>query len=58
MLQFLSIFSMNSWFVWPFIFVFSFAHGIKETIKGSQEFNWLLLFAGVSLMMMFAGLYY
>ena len=57
MLNFLGILSWNTWFIWPFIFVFTLAAGIKETLKNTSEFNWLLLFSGFSLMMMLAGLY-
>jgi len=58
MLEFISILSWHSWFIWAFVFVFTLAYGIKETIKDSSEFNWLLLFAGISLVLMLAGLYY
>ena len=40
MLDFITIMSWHTWFVWPFIFVFSFAHGIKGVIKDGDVFNW------------------
>ncbi len=58
MLKFIAIISWNTWFIWAFIFVFTLAHGIKETIKDPSGFNVLLLIAGISLVLMLAGLYY
>ena len=57
MLDFITIMSWHTWFVWLFIFVFAFAHGIKGVIKDGDVFNWELVFSGVSLFMMLSGLY-
>lgn len=39
-----------SWFIWPFVFVYSFASGIAGKISGNKESDKALLWAGVALL--------
>lgn len=43
-----------TWFILPFLFVFSFAFGIKNEVHGKTGFNFALLVASISLLFMFA----
>lgn len=42
------------WFILPFLFVFSFAFGIKNEVHKKTGFNYALLIASISLFLMFA----
>lgn len=43
-----------TWFILPFLFVFSLAFGIKNEVHGKTGFNFALLVASISLLFMFA----
>ncbi len=43
-----------TWFILPFLFVFSFAFGIKNEVHEKTGFNFALLVASISLLFMFA----
>mgnify|MGYP000205743892 CR=1 FL=1 len=43
-----------TWFILPFLFVFSFAFGIKNEVHKKTGFNYALLIASISLFLMFA----
>lgn len=43
-----------TWFILPFLFVFSFAFGIKNDVHKKTGFNYALLIASISLFLMFA----
>ena len=45
-----------SWFVWPFIFVFSLAWGIRDWMKDDNCSAKPLLLAGASLMIILGGM--
>ncbi|UTY40476.1 hypothetical protein NMU03_06760 [Allocoprobacillus halotolerans] len=42
-----------TWFIYPFIFVFSLAFGIKNEVQNKTGFNFALLVASFSLLFMF-----
>lgn len=52
----LCIFYYWTWFIWPFAFVFSLAHGIASIIKDKNSSKTLLLIAAVSLLIILAGI--
>lgn len=47
-----------TWFLWPFVFIFSFAVGIKEVVKDEEKQGGNLALAAVALLIMLAGLLY
>lgn len=44
-----------TWFLWPFVFVFCLAYGIKETIQGENTNKIYLILTAVALMLILAG---
>lgn len=44
-----------SWFIWPFVFVFSLAWGIRDWIRDENCSAKPLLLAGLALMIMLGG---
>ena len=44
-----------SWFIWPFVFVFSLAWGIRDWIQDENCSAKPLLLAGLALMIMLGG---
>ena len=55
MMELLSYVYYGTWFVWPFVFVFGLAHGIRRVIETKKECNKALIVASVALMMILAG---
>lgn len=51
----IGIFYYWTWFIWPFVFVFSFASGLTEIIKDENSSEKNMLVAGVSLLIILAG---
>jgi hypothetical protein len=51
----IGIFYYWTWFIWPFVFVFSFSYGLAEIIKDENPSGKNTLIAGVSLLIIFAG---
>ena len=47
-----------TWFVWPFAFVFGFAHGINELIQTKKVYNKGLIVASIALLLILAGVVY
>lgn len=47
-----------TWFVWPVLFIFGLAHGIKSLIKNEEVCNIGLVSASVALVFILAGLMY
>lgn len=47
-----------TWFVWPFVFVFGLALGIKELIQTKKTYNHRLLFASIALLLILAAVIY
>ena len=45
-----------TWFVWPFVFVFSLAAGIAEIVKDEKGSGKSLIISAVSLLIILAGL--
>lgn len=43
-----------TWFILPFLFVFSLAFGIRNEVQQKTGFNYALLIASLSLLFMFA----
>jgi predicted transporter len=54
----MALFYYWTWFVWPFLFVFSFAFGIAEAVRGENTAAKNLLVAAVSLLLILAGVLY
>ena len=44
-----------TWFVWPFVFVYSFATGLCGVIKEDEEKRKSLLWAAIALLVITAG---
>ncbi len=45
-----------TWFIWPFVFVFSFSHGLAQLIKdGSSSGNTFIIVAAISFLIILAG---
>ncbi len=44
-----------TWFILPFLFVFSLAFGIRNEVQQKTGFNYALLIASLSLLFMFAA---
>lgn len=51
----IGIFYYWTWYIWPFVFVFSFANGLA-TIKEEKAVKGSLMAAGVSLLIILAGI--
>ena len=45
-----------TWFVWPFVFVFSLGLGIADQVKNEKPSHKGLILAAVSLLIILAGL--
>jgi len=44
-----------TWFIWPYLFVFSFAFGISALIKGEKTAQKHLLVSSFSLLIILSG---
>lgn len=55
LMQGIGIFYYWTWFIWPFVFVFSFAVGLAEIIKDENASGKNILIAAVSLLIILAG---
>ena len=44
-----------TWFLWPFVFVFCLAYGIKETIQEENTNKVYLILAAAALLLILAG---
>ncbi|NEU31738.1 hypothetical protein GN156_13285 [bacterium LRH843] len=54
-MQGIAIFYYWTWFVWPFVFIISFAYGLTEMIKNEHASLKSIFLAGVSLLIILAG---
>lgn len=45
-----------TWFIWPFVFVFSFAYGLSTIIKNREEATASIFIASLSLLIILAGI--
>lgn len=53
----IGIFYYWTWFIWPFVFVFSLAHGISSIIKDNEKSHkTLLMISAISLLIILAGI--
>ncbi|RGX53321.1 hypothetical protein DWV16_17015 [Anaerotruncus sp. AF02-27] len=52
----IAIFYYWTWFIWPFVFVFSLAVGIAEIVKDEKASGKSLIISAVSLLIILAGL--
>ncbi len=53
----IAIFYYWTWFIWPFVFVFTFASGIAQIIKTEQSSDKIeLTIAAISLLIILAGI--
>jgi hypothetical protein len=51
----IGVFYYWTWFIWPFVFVFSFFTGLVEIIKDKNATGKNLLIAATSLLIILAG---
>ena len=50
-----AIFYYWTWFIWPFIFVYSFANAIAELVQDKEDSGKSMLIAAFSLLVILAG---
>lgn len=55
-LEYIAIFYYWTWFVWPFVFVFSLVYAISSLVKDDKASKKPALLASFSLFMMLAGI--
>ncbi len=55
-MKMVALFYYWTWFIWPFVFVFSFSHGIADIIKNENSSRINLIMAAVSLVIILAGI--
>ena len=56
LMQGIGIFYYWTWFVWPFVFVFSFTNAISTAIKEENASLSSLMSASISLLIILAGI--
>lgn len=56
LLKGIGIFYLWTWFIWPFVFVTSFAYAIVSMIKDEKAGGKAILIAGISLLIILAGI--
>lgn len=56
LLQGLGILYYWTWFIWPFIFMFSTFYGLSELIKNKELPGKIVLLSSISLVMILAGI--
>ena len=56
LMQGIGIFYYWTWFIWPFVFVFSLAFGIAEIVKDENSAGKNILIAAISLLIILAGI--
>jgi len=56
LMQAIAIFYYWTWFVWPFVLVYSFAFGIADIIKNEGSSGKALSLTAVSLLIILAGI--
>lgn len=57
LMRVIGIFYYWTWFIWPFVFVFSLAHGISSIMKDNgRSDKTLLMVSAVSLLIILAGI--
>lgn len=47
-----------TWFIWPFVFIFGLAYGIKELLQNQKAYNIGLIAASIALLLILAGVVY
>ncbi|HHY91023.1 MAG TPA: hypothetical protein GX503_05090 [Clostridiales bacterium] len=52
----IGIFYYWTWFVWPFVFLFSFVLGLSAVIKDEEGAGKNILWAAISLLIILAGI--
>lgn len=52
----IGIFYYWTWFVWPFVFLFSFVFGLSAVIKDEEGAGKNILWAAISLLIILAGI--
>ena len=55
LMQGIGVFYLWTWFVWPFLFVFTFAIGLAEIIKDDRASLKNIFIAAISLLIILAG---
>ena len=56
LLKGIGLFYYWTWFIWPFVLIFSLAFGIKELIKNENSSSKPLLLAALALLVILSGL--
>lgn len=52
----IALFYYHTWLIWPFIFVFSFAYGLAEIIKGGNDSKMYLWISSISLLVILSAI--
>ena len=47
-----------TWFIWPFVLVFSFGNGLAKIIKNENESRKEFVWAAISILIILAGINY
>ncbi len=58
LIQLIATFYYFAWFIWPFVFVFGLAKGIKTLIETNKLCNAGLVMASIALLLIVAGVMY
>ena len=58
LIQVMANFYYFTWFIWPIVFVFGLAHGIKALIETKRMCNVGLVIASIASLLILAGLMY
>lgn len=56
LMEAIAIFYYWTWFIWPFVFIFSFAHGLVGIIKNENPSRKGLWIAATSFLIILAGI--
>lgn len=56
LMQGISILYYWTWFIWPFVFIFSLTYGISSIVKDSKSTMKPIIVAAISLLIILAGI--
>ena len=52
----IALFFYWTWFIWPFVFIYSFAYGIASIVKNENSSKGYLFIATISLIIILSGI--
>jgi hypothetical protein len=55
-MRYIGIFYYWTWFIWPFVFVFSLAKGIARKVNKEESADQYILAAAISFLIILAGI--